>query len=306
MAAANDGLMVLRPAAAGPTRTIIVSGQARSGTSMIAAMLHAAGLHLGTELDPVVREDHEVARALGTDGLAALVAARNRQHAVWGFKRPDLHVFGPEVIRMFRHPRLILTSRDPVAIARRDFLSEHRTAEFANAQVEAAAHEGLAFLRFAAAASCPVLLVSYEKALQDPGRLAGALLRFTGLPAEPAALARAVEPNRPDYLAGTERRYRGHIDAVRDNVVHGWAADIKSPAPLPLELLIDGRICARFTADAFRPDLLKHGIGDGYHGFKQALPGQTRRLAKLGVRVAGRRYELAGSGKALKAWAMPG
>ena len=303
MAEANDGLLLLRPGRVEPERTVIVTGLARSGTSMVAALLHAAGLPLGTELDAVVREDREIARNLGQPGLAPVVAARNAAHAVWGFKRPNLHAFGPDFVSAFRHPRVIVTCRDAVALGRRSMLSEHHQDRFAAREAEAAALEGLALLRFASALPCPVLLVSYEKAVQAPLRLARALLGFTGLAADAAVVAQAVQADHPDYLVQTERRFHGFIDGIQGDVMHGWAADPTSPAPLTLELLVDGAVRAAFPADQFRPDLAAHGIGTGHHGFKQTLPAGLRRMAKLAVRVAGRTHELDGSGRPLKAWA---
>ena len=229
MAEANDGLLLLRPSRVEPERTVIVTGLARSGTSMVAALLHAAGLPLGTELDAVVREDREIARNLGQPGLAPVVAARNAAHAVWGFKRPNLHAFGPDFVSAFRHPRVIVTCRDAVALGRRSMLSEHHQDGFAAREAEAAALEGLALLRFASALPCPVLLVSYEKAVQAPLRLARALLGFTGLAADAAVVAQAVQADHPDYLIQTERRFHGFIDGIQGDVMHGWAADPTSP-----------------------------------------------------------------------------
>ncbi len=302
MAAPNDGLLLLHPARLAPERTIVVTGLPRSGTSMVAAVLHAAGLYLGAELDSVVREDLEIADALGHDRLADAVASRNALYPVWGFKRPNLHVFGPHVVTGFRNPRVILTCRDPVALGRRSLLSEHHLDVFAAREAETAAHESLAMLRFAGALPCPVLLVSYEKAVQDPSRLARAILGFTGLDADAALVAQAVQPDHPDYLTHTERRFLGHIDGIFADVVHGWAADTASPAPLTLELLIDGVAHAAFRADGFRQDLAEQGVGTGHHGFKQPLPPRVRRMARLSVRVAGRTHELLGSGRPLKSW----
>ena len=302
MADANDGLLVLRPAPIEPRRTIIVTGLARSGTSMVAAMLDAAQLHLGTEVDRVVREDLEIARVLGHDRLAEIVADRNARHPVWGFKRPNLHAFGPEMVAAFRSPRLIVTCRDPVAVGRRSMLSERYPDMAAAAEAEAAAREGLAMLSFAIALPCPVLLISYEKALEDPARLAQAILGFTGLRADPPTIAQAVHPGRPDYLVHARRQFHGHIDWIVDDVVHGWAAEPDSPSPLILELLIDGVPYESFPADEFRLDLAQQGIGTGHHAFSRVLPPRTRRMAKVTVRVAGRTHELVGSGRPLKSW----
>ena len=302
MAEANDGVASLHHAPVESKRTIIATGLARSGTSMVAALLHDAGLYLGSDMDPVVREDREVASRLGTTRLNELIAWRNRRYPVWGFKHPNLHVFGPGVVQAFRNPRVIVTSRDPVAIGRRDLLSEHRADELASRQIQAAAYESFAMVKFADALSCPVLLLSYEKALQDPRRLATAVLGFCGLKADAADVALAVKPNNPAYLGNTERHFLGHIDDVLNNIVYGWAAERGSDLPQTLEVLVDDQLITTVIASEFRADLMEQGIGAGRHGFRLALPALMRPDAKLTIRVLGRTYQLIGSGSELKTW----
>ena len=294
----NSGLVLLRPSSAPQERTIVVSGLARSGTSMVAAMLRGAGLFLGTEIDPVVHEDREIAQHLGGEGLQAVVNARNRVSRVWGFKRPNLHVHGAKLISALRNPRIILTSRDPVTIGRRIALSEHLRDEFAC--IQTAATETLALIAFAATLDCPILLVSYEKALQDPVGVAETLLSFCGLKADARAVAHFVVPNRSEYLKATERRFIGHLDDVVDGVVRGWAAEQGSSAPVSVELLIDDVVRTRGVADAFRADLAQNGIGSGFHAFRILVPIEIGEDAILSVRVADRTDKLIGSGKRLK------
>ena len=43
---------------------------------------------------------------------------------MWGFKRPGLYnLIAPQELELFRRPFLILTFRDPVAIAQRNVIS---------------------------------------------------------------------------------------------------------------------------------------------------------------------------------------
>ena len=103
----NLGICYLNQPAAPPSapRTLILTGLARSGTSMLAQAVRAAGIPIGATANNVVREDTEIAAALDVGDFAkldALVAARDAAHQVWGFKRPNLHaMLGPADLRRF-------------------------------------------------------------------------------------------------------------------------------------------------------------------------------------------------------------
>jgi hypothetical protein len=98
--ALNTGVIVQRDGAAksrdGGKRTIVVTGVARSGTSLVASVLKAAGLHMGDFLHDVVQEDAqmlEIVRSRDTALLRTLIQQRNAQHPRWGFKVPNLHAY---------------------------------------------------------------------------------------------------------------------------------------------------------------------------------------------------------------------
>lgn len=69
---------------------------------------------------------------------------------------------------------------------------------------------------------------------------------------------------------------QGHIDAVDATQIQGWAADVGNPEPLTVELLVDGRLVARGTANIHRVDLAAAGINEGSHGFAIHFPEQVR------------------------------
>ena len=67
-------------------RTIIVTGVARSGTSLIAALLKTAGVFMGEFLYDVVNEDAhmlELLRSRDRTLLKQLIRQRNGKHASW-------------------------------------------------------------------------------------------------------------------------------------------------------------------------------------------------------------------------------
>ncbi len=303
----NKGLISFQGSQAGGigasgTRTLIVSGVARSGTSMIARVLHGAGVFMGEDMDQIVFEDHAFALLFENGGydaaaVARLRRARDARHPVWGFKRPHLHVQGTAAVAAFRNPRVILTVRDPVAIAERNAIAEQRDP----ANSLAAAMEDLqAMLGFAQALTCPVLLVSYEKAVRQPARFISRLLDFCGIEMEQTEQRRLVglvEPDRPAYLQSARRQFDGYIDEIRDNTLTGWACQRDVPLPVTVTVFRDDVAVTDCRADRLRQDLLRSGIGSGEHGFSLNLKGLGfKNDSRVTVRIEGRSFELQKSG----------
>jgi len=302
---ANSGVVYFNrpPVGAGipgvrAARTVIVTGLALSGTSMVAQAVKAAGVFIGAAADDVVHEDAEIGAALARRdeaALGAIIANRNAGHDVWAFKRPNLHEeMAAEAVARFRNPLLVVTLRDLAAITRRAVLSE-QVAEWA--ALEAAAASQVRLLAFLRRLRCPIMLVSYEKAVAAPDEFVAALGDFIGA----AAGAAAVEPGRAAFIRARRRRFEGVIDYVADGVLSGWAWEVGSAAPVRLELLLDDAVVAEFAAEQLRPDLAAAGYGGGRHGFAVNVRRFLQRPeAVVRVRVAGRTFELGKSGSRLK------
>jgi hypothetical protein len=78
----------------------------------------------------------------------------------------------------------------------------------------------------------------------------------------------------------------------------GWAWDKSKPnQPVDLEIMDDTRVIGTVTADAFRPDLAKAGVGNGKHSFVFATPSRLRDGAThvIRVRIVGTKTYLSGS-----------
>jgi hypothetical protein len=302
----NFGFITLNPShAQRDYKTIVVTGVSRSGTSMIARAFRAGGVFMGRHLDDVVYEDAEIADALerqDRECLARLAAERNAGFPVWGFKRPNLdEVLPPEAAELFRNPHFVVSYRDPVAIAKRNRISEHHD----EAQsLRAAAGASCRMMEFSLALPCPTLLVSYEKALQSPEAAVDRLISFCGLAVAPATrqeMIATVEPNREAYSVGASRCFEGYIDRVVDGVVHGWCWQRGLDQPVWVDVTIDAHLAGSALADLFRPDLAQVGIGHGCHGFKTDVSGFIRTgLEVVRVRIKGRVFELKNSGRRVR------
>lgn len=287
--------------AIGP-RTLIVTGVARSGTSMVSSVLSAAGVYMGEHVYDVVGEDAQVLAILQSGHhsmLKDLIRVRDAAHPLWGFKIPNLHAYlTRDQFAWFRNPRMIAIFRDPVAVAVRSGLSEHL--DPIN-ELISTTHAITAVAEFAAMSGCPTLLLSYEKAIMAPERMLESVLSFCGIAQDPAlfdTLLQSVMPNNPAYLATANRQYNGFVEGIIDGKVYGWCHQVGSLFPVALELYANGDFVTAFDADQHRGDLASNGIGNGNHGYYLDITRfGFRRDTVLLVKVRNRTVELRGSGR---------
>lgn len=282
--------------------TLVVSGVARSGTSMIATILHTAGVMMGDPPLEVVIEDPEILAAASTGQEALLrqiIARRNATHPVWGFKLPNMHAYlRAEQVAWFRNPRMIMVFRDPVAVAVRDSLSEYYDP---GQKLTSSLHGMISAIAFAEQARCPTLMLSYGKAIAAPERTVRAVLRFCGLYASDAMveeLARVVRPDNPAYLRTANSWFVGFIDGIEEGHLTGWCRQVDALRPVSLDLIANGRVLTTFVAMEFRQDLADQQIGNGNHAFRVDLrPFRLSTDTVIRLRLTNRSIELEGSGR---------
>jgi hypothetical protein len=215
----NTGIMVIgSPGDPAPDqRTIVVTGQPRGGTTMVAECLATLGLPMGVpQVPPKPQynfEDRDFLELLHREDpgeidlprLQSLVQARNEAHPVWGFKLP-MAINSLDVLeRELRNPRFILVYRDVVAVASREVISVGMEALYAM-------RRGLVLqermINFAESSNAPCMLLSYEKALQFPAIVVDLIVNWCGWPASAEQIQRAcstIEANRPNYVAAVSK-----------------------------------------------------------------------------------------------------
>jgi len=286
-------------------KTLLVTGLARSGTSMLAAMLEAAGVWLGDHVYEPINEDAEITQmvqARDFTRLDALIARQDAHRPVWGFKLPDLHLYMQhDELQRFRNPHLIAIFRDPVAVGARNAISEQHDAMEAMIEATAAMH---ALAQFVRAARVPFLLLSYEKALILPRAFIGNVLAFCGIELDEAKhtnLLRHVQPNRSQYVSTSKRFFEGNLEGIYGNRLIGWARHVGNLTPVLLDLLVDDTLAATFHAAEFRDDLLAAGMGNGNHAFMLDLANlPVSDTSRIRVRFNRRTAELNNSGMSVK------
>lgn len=202
----NRGFIRAHDTAAAETATIIVVGLPRSGTSMVASMLRTFGVFIGTEIDGAVFEDREIAAAIDSgkiDRFAAIAAARNAQHAVWGFKRPEAYKQLAKLCGVCRNPRVIVPFRDVLAIALRNKISMQMDVL---EQMPQLAIQYQSLMTAIGRAAVPTLLLSYEKSLQFPSETATEIASFCGIQPGDVAIDKAaatIKNGSARYLQST-------------------------------------------------------------------------------------------------------
>lgn len=200
----NGGMLSLNAdAGQDGARQFIVIGAARGGTSMVAGALHHLGLPMGeghndfTYEDPVLRDAF---RRKDWGAVEETIAARDAEHGDWAWKWPDsVHRLG-EVDGRFPNPHYIVVFRDVLATGLRRQLSSG-TGLFWGCQASLVGYAKL--VHFCRSCERPMLLVSYEKALGNPGRFAEELAGFAMIEDEEkvAAVEASVTPDNPAYIA---------------------------------------------------------------------------------------------------------
>lgn len=194
----NPGVHVLNDKPPEAEMTIAVTGAGRSGTTMVSRVLTACGIFMGDHLSPQSHEDRDIRDALQARDhvkFAEICATRNAKWPVWGFKNPGFRSHMGNIYSIMRNPRLVVTLRDPLAIAKRNNIS---VGVDVMAGLMSAARTQKRLIETLQKIECPILLVSYEKALQSPDQIAAAIAEFCGRP--PAEAGSVIRANDPLYL----------------------------------------------------------------------------------------------------------
>jgi len=294
----NDGCVLLHdvgePAA---TRTLVVLGAPRGGTSMVAAVLAALGINMGPRLSAVY-EDTELATPLerGDNALfAQRVAERNARHACWGFKRPSALGHLAQLETVLRNPEYLFVFRDPLAIAQRNHLSVGSDVLEALSVAQA---QNAALVAAARTTRRRSLLISYEKALMNQEAFVARVGYFCDrTSAERLESARrAIQPGAEAYLLqARDRGFSGRLERATPKVISGWATCHGSEAPVQVELLVNDQRLAVVLAGRPRADVARAGRhATGRCGFLYSVPPEAGLTAGYTVRarVLGAREDL--------------
>jgi hypothetical protein len=242
---------------------VIVSGVARSGTSLVAGALHHLGVFMGAA-GPPVYEDVKLSRDLE---MEAFEKARNRissyndEHAVWGWKRPSAVNYLDTVDQIFPNPFYIFVFKDLFSIANRNRISMNADLITNMQQVY---HQLGGIIDFIRKAKPLAMLVAYDKVLLEREMFIQTVCEFVGLEPSEEQIQAAMDfirPNPSDYLdLARNTKAKGFLGKVEEKRVIGWARAVYNEMPIKVELFVNDQKIADTTANLFRDDLKKKKI----------------------------------------------
>ena len=193
--------------------TVLVLGTPRGGTSAVAGICHVLGVPMGVDLDRSNVEDrlfHEMlASSEITHSMQSYFADVTAEKQLVGVKNPVMIDRLPEFYGCIPNPLLVVVSRDVFATAQR----EECSGEMFITGLRAAIRRKYAILEFVESVKDPLIVVSYERLLSDPGAAAEALCQFIHGQINPRLIelvSTLVRPNAdmPDDVDFVEARER--------------------------------------------------------------------------------------------------
>jgi len=170
-----------------PTKTVIVLGSGRGGTSAVAGAVHLLGIRM-MEDEALNSEDSEIVRAFQDNmsrghaaasiAVSKVILERNSKNDVWGWKDPSSDLYLESVVNYLRNPHFIFVIRNVFDVA-----SNHVTTNSINIQDSV----DLVMTRYARYWSLirkldfPTLLVGYERMLLDKRNFVNEVCSFLSI-----------------------------------------------------------------------------------------------------------------------------
>lgn len=170
-------------------KTLILFGMPRGGTTMIANVVRSMGVYLGEGLpvnledcdfnwDVLGRTNPDWTREQKIASIRQSVESRNQKFDIWGWKYPRVDLYLKDIHSQVVNPMFVCVFRDVVASTWRSVVRRGQpAADVIGYALELQANQ----LTLLDETGAPSLLVSYEKAIDDPLQLAASLNQFMGL-----------------------------------------------------------------------------------------------------------------------------
>ena len=167
-------------------RTIILFGNPRGGTTMIANVVRSMGVFLGDDLpvnledsnfnwDVLKRQNPALSKTEKLTSIRNSIGQRNSRYDIWGWKYPRIDAYFHDIESDLVNPMLICVFRDVVASTWRNVV---RRNEPPLNLLRRALAEQANNLNLVDQSGLPALLISYEQAIADPLGLASSLSQF--------------------------------------------------------------------------------------------------------------------------------
>lgn len=159
------------PSNAGEDKTVICFGTPRGGTSMVAGAIYGLGINMGDNLPVNLEDDRfnmdhtELPKGKFIKSMISTINDNTASKGTWGWKYPYAGRYLEDILAHVKNPHLVLVFRDPVP-------GSIRGVSRGNVKPEKAVFQRLRAemknLRIAEESGAPSLMVSYERASQNP------------------------------------------------------------------------------------------------------------------------------------------
>jgi hypothetical protein len=158
--------------------TVLVLGTPRGGTSVVSGICHMLGVPMGVEIDRSNMEDLRFRGLLKSESRAELASVYLRElqalGQIVGAKDPVAIDHLSEVYPRIPQPILVVVSRDVYASTQREVAEGHEFWEILRATIR----RKYSVLDFISTVDDPLIVVSYERLMQDSVAAVQSLARF--------------------------------------------------------------------------------------------------------------------------------
>ena len=183
-------------------RTIIVLGCARGGTSLVAGALRELGIMMGEHFDGVTHEDIDF-RIDDIGKLKELIAERNRNYDVWGWKYPKSIEYMADIVDCLKNPRFIAVYRNPLDIIRSNL---NREPELTMADTTSIVSQSYSKINsFVSKSKHPILCINFENSCEDPISFTRVLANFVDVQPNVAGISKFVQKGGYSMLSSDTR-----------------------------------------------------------------------------------------------------
>ena len=158
------------------TKTIVIMGVARGGTSMVAGTAREMGIDLGQHLG----ENHEDKRFIekDLDHVRSRIAVRNEEAETWGWKMPHSLEYIEKIEGDLRNPHIVLVWRNTLASA---ISQVNRSDASIDVALEFSAARLTEMVQKLKLLNSPTLLINYDSAIQHKEEFISTFAGFLGV-----------------------------------------------------------------------------------------------------------------------------
>ena len=196
-------------------RTVIIFGNARGGTTMVAKIIATMGVDVGTTSQEAISLEDKMFRYDLYENethedivmqLKTAIANNNMTKSLWGWKYPRASLYLEDVINVVRNPHLICVYRDSFACAMRqvrDALDHDTQSLKLEHLIAEESRQCLANVEMIERLALPTMMCSYEKIISYPNDFIEAASSFLDISMAQSIKRRCLDDIHPGTYTGS-------------------------------------------------------------------------------------------------------